>query len=48
MEKKIDLKRKSIFPKGFFNKERPEITVEESLKDVVRVEWEKRKKTISK
>ena len=46
MEKNI--KRKSIFPKCFFSKARSEETLEESLKDVIRVEWEKEKKNTTK
>lgn len=42
MKKKIDTKRKSIFPKDFFNKIRPEETLEETLKDVIPVEWKKK------
>ena len=41
-------KKKSIFPKGFFSKERPEISLKESLKDVIPVEWEKKKKISKK
>ncbi len=43
MEKKKGNERKSIFPKGFFSKARKEITLEEALKDVIPVEWEKKK-----
>ncbi len=34
-------KKKPSFPKGFFEKPRPEITMEEALKDVIPIKWPK-------
>ena len=39
MKKCKEMKHKSVFPKGFFSKERPEIDLKTSLKDVIPVEW---------
>lgn len=35
----INEKQITKFPKGFFNKERPKVSLKESLKDVIPVEW---------
>ena len=32
-------KRKAVFPKGFFTKERPKVNLKDALKDIVPVEW---------
>ena len=32
-------KRKAVFPKGFFTKERPKVNLKDALKDLVPVLW---------
>lgn len=41
-------RRISRFPDGFFTKERKVITTKESLKDIIPVEWIKRKSQTKK
>ena len=39
MDKKKTSNVKTKFPKGFFTKERPEINLQDALKDVIPVKW---------
>ena len=39
MDKKKTSNVKTKFPKGFFTKERPEINLQDALKDVIQVKW---------
>ena len=34
-------KSKTLFPKGFFQEPRPEISMKEALKDVISIKWPK-------
>ena len=35
---------KTLFPKGFFTKSRPTISMDEALKDVIPLKWSKKEK----
>lgn len=41
MNKKNYIKEITKFPKGFFQKDRPTLTAQEALKDVIPIEWVK-------
>lgn len=43
MMKKEILENKNNFPDGFFNQQRPTITMKESLKDVLPIKWKTKK-----
>ncbi len=44
----MEKKKKASFPKGFFKKERPTISLSDSLKDVIPVEWVKKRNKAKK